>query len=40
MVAKTTPVANCGEDMVNGALPAATDVLDFQKFEILTICPL
>ena len=33
MVAKTTSIANCG------ALPAA-DVLDFQKLEILTVCPL
>jgi len=39
MVAKTTSITNCGKDMVNGALPAA-DVLDFQKFEILTVCPL
>jgi len=37
MVAKTTSIANCGEDMLNGALPAA-EVLDFQKFEILTVC--
>jgi len=37
IVPKTISFANCGEDMVNRALPAAAVILDFQKFEMFTI---
>jgi len=37
IVPKTISIANYGKDMVNIALPAAAVILDFQKFDILTI---